>query len=41
VSAVESIRDDFRELGRRLDRFFEWTHDKPNDRLVERKGGIR
>jgi hypothetical protein len=41
VSAVESIRGDFRELGRGLDRYFERLHDKPNDRPIERKGGIR
>lgn len=37
VSAVESIRGDFRELGRRLDRYFGRLHDKPNDRPIERK----
>jgi hypothetical protein len=41
VSAVEAIRDDFREMGRRLYRFLEWLHDKPKDRPVERKGGMR
>jgi hypothetical protein len=37
VSAVESIRDDFRELRRRLDRYFVWMHDRSHDRPIERR----
>jgi hypothetical protein len=32
VSAVESIRGDFRELGRRLDRYFERLHARSRGR---------
>jgi hypothetical protein len=28
-------------MGRRLNQYFEWLHDKPNDRPIERKGRMR
>jgi hypothetical protein len=36
--AIESTRDEIRELVRRVDRHFGWAHDSPQDRPVERKG---
>jgi hypothetical protein len=41
VDAIESMRDEFRELVRRIDRYFDWTFDRPHDRTAERKGGAR
>jgi cobalamin biosynthesis protein CobD/CbiB len=41
VGAIESMRDEVRELVRRVDWHFGWAHDSPQDRPVERKGGVR
>jgi hypothetical protein len=38
AGAVESMRDEFRELVRRIDWYFGWAQDRPPDRAIERKG---
>jgi hypothetical protein len=41
AGAVESMRDEFRELVRRIDRYFEWTFDRPHDAPPKREVAAR